>query len=127
MKTFPQTLRFQRFLLVLTFAASLTFAGPNAFATERSIPDGDGVRFNRDGTELPRFPPDKKDANYVVPSSVKKIADAAFSGLRFVENRNASGRRRMGRRIRVFQQRRVRSVRSRSGQPELSRGRRRSF
>lgn len=40
----------------------------------------DGVLFNKDKTELIRFPAGKKSENYIIPDSVTKIDDNAFSG-----------------------------------------------
>ncbi len=42
----------------------------------------DGVLFNRDATELIRYPQGKTDAEYVVPASVEKIAPRAFENCR---------------------------------------------
>lgn len=46
----------------------------------------DGVLFNKDKTELIKYPSSKKDVSYIIPDSVKTIADNAFSECEYLEN-----------------------------------------
>ncbi len=41
----------------------------------------DGVLFNKDKTELIRYPASRKDTSYTVPDSVKAIGNRAFAGI----------------------------------------------
>ena len=41
----------------------------------------DGVLFNKDKTELIKYPASRKDTSYTVPDSVKAIGDSAFEGI----------------------------------------------
>ncbi len=51
----------------------------NVDSRNKYYTDVDGVLFNKDKTTLITYPCAKKDSSYTVPSSVKEIAESAFS------------------------------------------------
>ena len=48
--------------------------------THPTLSSEDGVLFNKDKTELIRYPAGKEDESYTIPDTVTKISESAFSG-----------------------------------------------
>ena len=79
-------------LTSITLPASVTSIGDNAFGRCSSLTAitvakenanytaEDGVLFNKDKTELIRYPEGKTGTSYIVPATVTTIRDSAFSG-----------------------------------------------
>ena len=51
-----------------------------------SYSSADGVLFNKDMTELVRYPAGRKPDSYIIPNTVKTIGDNAFFGCIWIEN-----------------------------------------
>lgn len=85
-------------LTCITLPASIknveagTFFGCTSLANIKVNPDNtvysdvNGVLFNKDKTKIVKYPQGKQDTNYVIPSSVKVIAESSFSGCKALEN-----------------------------------------
>lgn len=62
-----------------TFADCVNLAEINIDADNKNYSSEDGVFFNKNQTTLIRYPKNKADAEYIIPSNVKKVAQCAFS------------------------------------------------
>ena len=52
----------------------------NVSDTNSAFSSENGILFNKDKTELIRYPAGKTEESYTIPESVQKISDVAFSG-----------------------------------------------
>ena len=61
------------------FYKCISLTGINVDENNQNYCSEDGVLFNKDKTELIRYPSKKADKQYVIPNSVTSIGDTAFS------------------------------------------------